>query len=114
MSLREDLYELERVLGDGDGDTYREHLSDDAVVVVPGRAMTKEETVAAMDASAGWDESSFDDERFMRIGDDTALLNYRFSGRRGDAFRYTALMGSLYVQRNGAWKMVYHQQTPLT
>jgi hypothetical protein len=114
MSLREDLYELERALGDGDGDTYREHLTEDAVVVVPGRAMTKEETAAAMDASPGWDESSFDDGRFVQIGDDTALLSYCFSGRRGEDFQYSALIGSVYVQREGAWKMAFHQQTPLT
>jgi hypothetical protein len=114
MSLRDDLYDLERKLGDGNGDTYREHLADDAVVVVPGQALSKEETAQAMDASPGWDELSFDDERFVQLGDDTALLSYRFSGRRGEDFRYTALMGSLYVRRDGSWKMAFHQQTPLT
>lgn len=114
MSLKHDLYELERELGDGDGDTYRRHLTDEAVVVVPGQAMTKDQTVQAMDAGAGWDDFSFDDERFAEIADDAALLSYRFQGRRGEDFTYSALMGSVYVRRDGAWKMAYHQQTPLT
>jgi hypothetical protein len=31
--------------------------------------------------------------------------------RRVDA--YTAQMGRVYVRRDGAWKMAFHQQTPL-
>jgi hypothetical protein len=113
MSLQGDLYELERELGEGDGDTYRRHLTEEAVIVVPGRAMSKEETVEAMDASAGWDKLSFEDEELVQISHDTALLSYRFSGRRGD-FEYRALMGSVYVRRGGSWMMAFHQQTPLT
>ena len=48
------------------------------------------------------------------IADDAALLSYRFRGRRGDDFTYTALMGSVYVRRDGAWRMAFHQQTPVT
>jgi hypothetical protein len=99
--------------GDGDGDTYRRHLTDEAVVVVPGQTMNKDQTAEAMDASAGWDGFSFDDERFAEIADDAALLSYRFQGRRGDDFTYTAQMGSIYVRRDGAWKMAFHQQTPV-
>ena len=114
MSLKHDLYELERKLGNGDGDTYRRHLTDEAVVVVPGRTMNKDETVQAMDATTGWDDFSFGDQRFAAIADDAAVLSYRFRGRRGDDFTYTALMGSVYVRRDGAWKMAFHQQTPVT
>jgi hypothetical protein len=114
VSLKDDLYELERELGSGDGDTYRRHLIDEAVVVVPGQVLNKQQTVEAMDATAGWDDFSFDDERFVELADGAALLNYRFQGRRGEDFTYTALMGSVYVREGGAWKMAFHQQTPLT
>ncbi len=113
MALEHDLYEIEHALGDGDGDTYRRHLTEDAVVVVAGRVMGKGGTVEAMDAGPGWDALSFDDERFVRLSDDAALLTYRFSGRRGEDFTYTALMGSVYVARDGEWRMAFHQQTPL-
>jgi hypothetical protein len=112
--LKDDLYELERELGAGDGDTYRRNLTDEAVVVVPGQTMNKDQTAEAMDAAAGWDDFSFDDERFAEIADDVVLLSYRFRGRRGDDFTYTAQMGSVYVRRDGAWKMAFHQQTPVT
>jgi hypothetical protein len=113
VSVKDDLYELERALAAGDGDTYRRNLTDEAVVVVPGQTMDKDQTADAMDASAGWDDFSFDDERFAEIADGAALLSYRFRGRRGD-FTYTAQMGSVYVRRDAAWKLAFHQQTPVT
>jgi hypothetical protein len=66
-----------------------------------------------MDASPGWDEASFEDRRLIGLSDDIALLTYRFSGKRGDDFDYAALMGSVYVKRDGRWQMAFHQQTPL-
>ena len=49
--LTQTLLALERELAEGDGDTYRRLLTDDAVVVVPGMSLTKAETAEAMD---GW------------------------------------------------------------
>jgi hypothetical protein len=112
MELKTTLYAIERELGAGGGDTYRRHLTDDAVVVVPGQALTKDQTAEAMDASPGWDELAFDDEQIRELGPDTALLIYRFTGRRGDDV-YRALMGSVYVRRDADWRMAFHQQTPL-
>jgi hypothetical protein len=112
--LKQTLTALERELADGDGDTYRRLLVDDAVVVVPGASLTKEQTAEAMDASPGWDAIDLADERVIRLADDVALLTYRFSGHRGDDFAYTALMGSVYVRGGDGWKMAFHQQTPLT
>jgi hypothetical protein len=112
--LAQILLALERELADGDGATYRRLLVDDAVVVVPGMALSKAETVEAMDASPGWEEIELADERVVPLDDGAALLTYRFSGRRGEEFEYNALMGSVYVHRDGAWRMAFHQQTPLT
>ena len=113
MELKETLLALERELAAGDGETYRRLLTADARVVVPGQALTKDETAQAMDASPGWDTFTLDDEAVIPLGEDAALLTYRFSGRRGSDFEYTALMGSVYVRGNDGWRMVFHQQTPL-
>ena len=113
MGTTEALFELERELGGGDGDTYRRLLTDDAVVVVPGQVLDKAATAAAMDASPGWDSLVFDDERCAMLGDGVAMLTYRFTGRRGDDVEYRALMGSVYVHAADGWRMAFHQQTPL-
>lgn len=113
MDVSESLFALEYELGDGDGDTYRRLLTEQAVVVVPGARMTKAQTVDAMNGSPGWDEIMFTEERCIRVADDVALITYRFTGRRGDGFEYVALMSSVYVATEEGWRMTFHQQTPL-
>jgi hypothetical protein len=113
MDVTQTLYELERELGGGTGETYRRLLTEDAVVVVPGARMSKEQTAQAMDASPGWDEIVFEDTSSVRLTENAVLLTYRFTGRRGDEFVYAALMGSVYVNREGGWRMAFHQQTPI-
>jgi hypothetical protein len=41
-----------------------------------------------------------------------ALLTYEANATRAEGEPYAALVSSGYVRRNGAWKMVFHQQTP--
>jgi hypothetical protein len=46
--------------------------------------------------------------------DDIALLTYRASAVRGQDEPYAARVSSGYVKRGADWKMMFHQQTPLT
>lgn len=112
MSNLDAILEIERELAAGDGATYRRHLREDAVVIVPGQALDTEATVAAMDASPGWDSFEMTEERLVPLGPDAAILTYRFHGRRSDS-EYTALLTSVYARDDGPWKLVFHQQTPL-
>jgi hypothetical protein len=113
VDLLQTLFDIEHELGAGDATTYDRFLTEDAVVVVPGMRMDKQQTVEAMAASPGWDGMRFDDERCTPLGDQVVLLSYRFTGRRGDDFEYSALMGSVYVEQQDGWRMAFHQQTPL-
>jgi hypothetical protein len=113
VDLSQTLFEIEHELGTGGGATYDQFLTEDAVVVVPEMRLDKQQTVEAMAASPGWDSIRFDDEQCTRLGDSVALLSYRFTGRRGDDFEYSALMGSVYVRQQDGWRMAFHQQTPL-
>ena len=111
--LHDTLLEIERTLGGGRGDDYRAHLTDDAVVVVPGAAITREQCAFAIDATAGWDEFEIHDERVVELTPDSALITYRWRSRRGEE-TYEALMSSVYVkQAGGEWKLALHQQTPV-
>jgi hypothetical protein len=108
----DELLEIEHTLAVGGGDEYREHLADDAVVIIPAQALDKRETVAAMDRSPGWDEVEISDPEVREIGDQGAVLTYRFRGQRGED-AYGALMTSAYSKNGSGWKLVLHQQTPL-
>lgn len=107
-----ELLEIERELAQGDGVDYRRHLREDAVVIVPGQVLDRDGTVAAMDASPGWDRISIENERLLPLGADAATIAYCFRGHRGD-FEYRADMASTYVRDDdGSWQLVVHQQTP--
>jgi hypothetical protein len=49
----EELLEIEHALAAGGGDEYREHLADDAVVIVPAQALDKRATVDVIIDFAG-------------------------------------------------------------
>ncbi|MBI5104295.1 MAG: nuclear transport factor 2 family protein [Solirubrobacterales bacterium] len=110
--VHDELLQIEEELGrGGDGDAYRRHLAEDAVVVVPGAVLDREACAAAIDASAPWDEHEIADARTRMLGDDAAVLTYRWRSRRGEQ-AYAATMSSAYARRDGAWRLVLHQQTP--
>jgi hypothetical protein len=115
QELLEALLRVDEALAHGTGDHYRQVLTDDAVVALPGMGLLdREACAAALDASdaTGWDSIEMHDARFIPLADGAVAIAYRFHGTRGD-FRYAALMTSTYVQREGEWKLALHQQTPL-
>ena len=109
----ETLLEIERELADGDGSTYRRRLSEDALVVLPGRVLDKSATASVMGKSPAWDGHEFRNGRLRVLDEDTAILTYRFEGRRGYE-RYDAVLSSTYRRdHDGDWELAFHQQTPL-
>jgi hypothetical protein len=112
VSEAETLVAIEHELAEGSADAYRRHLRDDAVVIVPSQVLDKEQTIAAVEASPGWDDFSIAEETVVLLGEDAALVTYRFDGRRSD-LDYEALLSSAYVRSDGGWKLVFHQQTPV-
>ncbi len=113
MTDEQELLEIEHALATGGGDEYREHLAEDAIVIIPAQALDKSETVAAMERSPGWDEVEISEPHVREVGDGGAVLTYSFRGRRGENQAYGALMTSAYSKDDGSWKLVLHQQTPL-
>ena len=111
--LLEELLPLERALAAGGGDAYRARLTADAVLVVPGQVLDRDATIAAMDASAGWDAFAMEAPRVVALGDGAAVLTYTFTGRRG-TLEYRAVLSSIYRRDAGEWRLAFHQQTPLT
>jgi hypothetical protein len=110
--MAQQLLRIEHELARGDGATYEQHLTEEAVVVIPGDTLDRAATVEAMDASPGWDEVSIGEEEVRELGPHVALLTYLFRGRRGQD-HYAATLSSAYVRDDeGCWKLAFHQQTP--
>lgn len=107
---RQELVRLERRLAVEGAPAYTELLHHDALVIVPGAVMNKDECVAAIEASAGWDKVEI--SPFWYFGTaDTATIAYRFTGSRGTD-GYQAVLVSSYLLDNGLPLLIHHQQTP--
>jgi hypothetical protein len=72
----------------------------------------RDEVIAAVADGTNWDESELDEVRVTHPAPGTAVVVYRASARRGEN-AYRCYAGSVYVERDGSWKLAFHQQTPI-
>jgi hypothetical protein len=107
------LLRLERGFWLEGADYYREHLAEDFLMLFPGLGtISRAEAIRGLDAGPRWSELETAEERVLHLGPDARLLCYEARARRDGGERYSALAGSVYVHREGAWSLVYHQQSP--
>ena len=113
MHNEQELWEQEKRFWRGTAEFYGNTLTEDALMVFPGMALTKNAAVESIGAAARWTSVDFNDRRIIRLSADAVLLHYKASARRaGDEKPYQPLCTSGHVIRDGAWKLVFHQQTP--
>lgn len=98
-----------------DADFYEKHLTDTALMVFPAPVgvLDRQAVVASITAAARWDDVAMTNVRTTRPAPNMILLTYAATARRaGDKVDYSALVSSLYVEQDGAWKLAFHQHTP--
>jgi hypothetical protein len=95
---------------------YRELMTDDAVMVLAnGAVMDREAVVASFEHATPWVSYDIDDVRLVDAGPDGAVLVYLGTGYRiGDQPAFAGIMSSLYVRRNGDWRLALYQQMPVS
>jgi hypothetical protein len=119
MSLEKQLLDVEKRLWRNDAELYHDHLTDEALLVFPETGvMTRDIAIEAILAENAegrrWAEVDFQEARCVQLTDDVALLTYRVTARwEHKESEYVALASSVYVKREGAWKLAFHQQSPL-
>lgn len=122
MERKPRLQRVEERLWKGDADYYRQHLADDALLVFadPVGVLDKEAAIRSLAARPPWKEVTLTAVRILELSADAVLLTYRVTALREgspppqQATPYQALGTSVYVERGGAWLLVFHQQTPST
>jgi hypothetical protein len=99
----------------GDADFYREHLAETAVMVFPAPTgiVNRKAAIDAVAGSLPWERFELEEPEAFELDDDVGLLVYRARARRQDASPYVAYCSSVYVRRDGEWKLASHQQTPI-
>jgi len=119
MSLEGQLLDVEKRLWRNDAQLYHDNLLEEALLVFPETGViTRDVAVDAILAenadSRKWAEVGFEEVRGVRLTEDVALLTYRVTARWAqEDSEYLAVASSVYVKREGAWKLALHQQSPL-
>ena len=102
--------------GEGDGQWYRDNLTDDALLIFAGvpEAMGREVTASAVDESTGgWEHYELQSVKLVTLGADAALLTYLGVARRGGEDNdFVASISTAYVKQGERWLLAFHQQTP--
>jgi ketosteroid isomerase-like protein len=118
MSERTELIDLEEGFwrSAGNRDSYAANLADDALHVFPGWGLTaeNERILEAVESVDPWEAFRIDDLRVVDLGDEAAALVYTAHAHRAGQDEYVAAMTSVYRHDADGWKLVIHQQTPLS
>ncbi len=118
MPIQDELLELERAGWDslcrGTGDEfYGETMTADALMVLAnGTVMDRGTVVTALADAPAWADYEIDDPRLVTVGDEAHALVYTGTGRRDGGDDFVGIMTSVYVRRDGVWKLAFYQQTP--
>jgi uncharacterized protein DUF4440 len=117
--LQEQLTGIERKLWTNDPGLYEDSLVEEALLVFPETGViTRDAAVEAIRVENAegrrWAEVHFHDVRTLRVSGEVAVLVYRVTARwEHEEAAISALASSTYVYRQGAWKLILHQQSPL-
>lgn len=116
MAVKDDIVALEKKFWESAGNQpfYEKHFARDGVMAFPIGLLTKGEVVQAMKGADEWESYTIDDPHFVQISSDTAALAYTtIAVSTGEPDPYAAAVISVYVKREGDWRLILHQQTPM-
>lgn len=109
----ERLWEMEESFWLDGPDFYDRAMAADARMVFPPPVgiLAGEQIVEGLKQGPRWESVDFQDKTETNLGD-TTVLAYKATGHRKGDDLYTALCASTYVQNEGKWVLLAHQQTP--
>jgi hypothetical protein len=106
------LWKTEERFWTGGVDVYEENLDAGCIMALPPPAgiMRREAILRSIADAPRWTAVEIGDRQRSSPAANVAVLAYRARARRDGG--YEAVCSSVYVSRNGRWRMVQHQQTP--
>jgi len=116
IKLEDQLFSLEEKFWTGGADFYQRNLANAAIMVFPDPAgvLVKDEIASSLAGNVRWSQVALEEHRVLELSDGAAVVTYKATARRaGEAAPYVARASSAYVRDSGAWKLAFHQQTPL-
>lgn len=92
---------------------YGELMTEDGVMVLAhGYALERQAVVQSLENAPRWDSYDIADASVILLGPQQAVVRYTGTGRRRGEPDFVALMASVYLRVDGAWRLAHYQQTP--
>ena len=114
LTLQETLWDMEQKFWVEGADFHARHMTDDCVVLMPPPAgvLSRDSAVELVRETPRWTGVRFGGRRVLQLHDRIFLLAYNASAhRRKELSTYRALASSIYINRDGDWRLAFHQQT---
>lgn len=88
-------------------------LDQEAVMLLPGGViLDTQDKILSSFSENPWSWFKIQGGNIIDLSENFKLLYYRVTAQRQGEEIYTALVSSVYVNRKGTWKLIFHQQTP--
>ncbi len=115
IHLEDHLFRIEQKFWTKGAGFFDRNLAYAAIMVFPDPVgvLTRERIAESLGGEARWAEVTFEDRQLLELSDRIALLTYKAIARRRKGEPYVVRASSAYLRDGGAWKLAFHQQTPL-
>jgi hypothetical protein len=113
--LEDHLFALEEKFWTQGPEYYERNLAYTALMVFPEPAgvLLKDEIAPSLAEKARWSQVELEEHRLLELDEQAALVTYKATAARADGEPYRARASSVYVRDGAAWKLAFHQQTPV-
>lgn len=116
MNPSNDIIDRERAFWTSSVEFYERRLAKNVLMVFPPPvgALTRDGVLAGIRAGMRWSSVEMSDVAVQPIGEGMVGVAYRARATKSEPKSdYTALIGSVYVLEDEAWKLAFHQHTPI-
>jgi len=115
IHLEDHLFRIEQKFWTKGAGFFDRNLAYAAIMVFPEPlgVLTRDRIAESLAGQAQWQEVAFEDRRLLELSDRAVLLTYKAIARRRDGEPYVVRASSAYLRDGGAWRLAFHQQTPL-
>lgn len=116
-SLEDRLWQIEvgawQALAGGVGAQYfDQHMTRDALLVVPGGRITRNEAISAIAGGEPWQTFHLAESEMMQLSETSAVVSYLAIAQLADSPEFRMWVTSTYKIEDGIWKLAVYHQTP--
>ena len=102
------------ILAGKGGDYYQRTMTGDALLILPGVVVGRDQVRATLSAAAPLDRYELHEPAVIRLGEHAGVLVYRSTTWRGDvATEQQTSTTYLSDENNGGWSIAAHQESPV-